>query len=209
MSEVYHHGIKGQKWGVRRYQNKDGSLTSAGERRYSSDNNRRVVLKKGSDVYRTTNTKEKHKGHAYVTINKKDAKNYEEWGDVHATYKALEDIVVPTRSVQVREAVNLIKNDDEVRMAVAKASLGLTNRTYKKLADMSLDKIGKRPYNTFISMVDENKTVRDKYMKRLADKGYNAVIDEMDRGFMADMPIIIFDRAQTLSKATYDSDKKK
>lgn len=29
-----HHGIKGQKWGVRRYQNEDGSLTPEGERRY-------------------------------------------------------------------------------------------------------------------------------------------------------------------------------
>lgn len=28
-----HHGVKGQKWGVRRYQNKDGSLTNAGKRR--------------------------------------------------------------------------------------------------------------------------------------------------------------------------------
>lgn len=32
--ELYHHGIKGQKWGVRRFQNKDGSLTPAGEKRY-------------------------------------------------------------------------------------------------------------------------------------------------------------------------------
>lgn len=31
---LYHHGIKGQKWGVRRYQNEDGSLTEAGKRRY-------------------------------------------------------------------------------------------------------------------------------------------------------------------------------
>lgn len=29
-----HHGILGQKWGVRRYQNPDGSLTSAGKKRY-------------------------------------------------------------------------------------------------------------------------------------------------------------------------------
>ena len=29
-----HHGILGQKWGVRRYQNKDGTLTPAGKRRY-------------------------------------------------------------------------------------------------------------------------------------------------------------------------------
>ena len=31
---LYHHGIKGQRWGVRRYQNSDGSLTNAGQKRY-------------------------------------------------------------------------------------------------------------------------------------------------------------------------------
>ena len=35
--ELQHHGIKGQKWGVRRFQNKDGSLTPAGEKRYDGD----------------------------------------------------------------------------------------------------------------------------------------------------------------------------
>lgn len=34
-----HHGVKGQKWGVRRYQNPDGSLTKAGEKRYSQLDN--------------------------------------------------------------------------------------------------------------------------------------------------------------------------
>lgn len=32
--DLYHHGIKGQKWGIRRYQNEDGSLTPAGRKRY-------------------------------------------------------------------------------------------------------------------------------------------------------------------------------
>jgi hypothetical protein len=36
--QLYHHGIKGQKWGVRRFQNKDGSYTPAGKRRYFTDN---------------------------------------------------------------------------------------------------------------------------------------------------------------------------
>ena len=36
-NELYHFGIKGQKWGVRRYQNPDGSLTSAGKNRYNKN----------------------------------------------------------------------------------------------------------------------------------------------------------------------------
>lgn len=35
--DLYHHGIKGQRWGVRRFQNKDGSLTPRGRKRYSDD----------------------------------------------------------------------------------------------------------------------------------------------------------------------------
>lgn len=37
MAYFQHHGIKGQRWGVRRYRNKDGSLTPAGRKRYRQD----------------------------------------------------------------------------------------------------------------------------------------------------------------------------
>ncbi len=35
-NELWHYGIPGQKWGIRRFQNEDGSLTAAGKDRYQT-----------------------------------------------------------------------------------------------------------------------------------------------------------------------------
>lgn len=42
--ELTHHGIKGQKWGIRRFQNKNGSLTPAGRKRYDDDDDESDTL---------------------------------------------------------------------------------------------------------------------------------------------------------------------
>lgn len=42
--ELYHHGILGQKWGIRRYQNRDGSLTAEGKNRYNSNTSGKDML---------------------------------------------------------------------------------------------------------------------------------------------------------------------
>jgi hypothetical protein len=39
--ELYHSGIRGMKWGIRRYQNDDGTLTEAGKARYNDDGTRK------------------------------------------------------------------------------------------------------------------------------------------------------------------------
>ena len=43
--ELYHHGIMGQKWGIRRFQNADGTLTEAGKKRYRIDKEGNLVEK--------------------------------------------------------------------------------------------------------------------------------------------------------------------
>lgn len=40
--ELYHHGIKGQRWGFRRYQNEDGTYTDAGKQRYLTDKTSKI-----------------------------------------------------------------------------------------------------------------------------------------------------------------------
>lgn len=54
-NELYHHGIKGQKWGVRRFQTKDGGLTAAGKKRYTE------YQKKESDYKTKLKKISKHK----------------------------------------------------------------------------------------------------------------------------------------------------
>lgn len=54
-----HHGIKGMKWGVRKYQNEDGSLTPAGKKRYSKNAGKAEKLSSKELVYRAKAAKMK------------------------------------------------------------------------------------------------------------------------------------------------------
>ena len=70
--ELYHHGIKGQKWGVRRYQNKDGSLTPAGKKRSKADI-RRDKMNKLKDNDKLTDKERKIA--EYGSLSKKEQWN--------------------------------------------------------------------------------------------------------------------------------------
>lgn len=55
MDELCHYGIKGQKWGVRRFQNSDGSYTSEGKRRAQQEKKDPVKEMKDEDLRKAIN----------------------------------------------------------------------------------------------------------------------------------------------------------
>lgn len=61
---LVHHGIKGQRWGIRRFQSDDGTLTAAGKRRY----------KNGPDSQNTANSTSMSKAIETVRAEEKKAK---------------------------------------------------------------------------------------------------------------------------------------
>lgn len=79
-----HHGILGQKWGVRRYQNADGTLTPEGRKRYADD------VKKGySDVDNDRSSRESRKARARVA--KQGKKLVSRNAELRAKKKALDE----------------------------------------------------------------------------------------------------------------------
>ena len=75
--ELYHYGIKGQKWGVRRYQNKDGSLTPAGKkRRSSSDEVRNMSIDELRQKVRRLNNEQR-----YIDLTKSSSSSISKTAD--------------------------------------------------------------------------------------------------------------------------------
>lgn len=58
-SELCHYGVKGMKWGIRRYQNKDGTLTDAGKRRQTKKESKEQKRTQKNETKKQTSSKKK------------------------------------------------------------------------------------------------------------------------------------------------------
>ena len=68
---LQHYGIKGQKWGLRRFQNEDGSYTAEGKARYGRDSGKGLA---GGIGRKTTGVYDRDDGTKDINRLKKDAK---------------------------------------------------------------------------------------------------------------------------------------
>ena len=77
-----HHGIKGQRWGVRRYQNEDGTLTESGKKHYTKDSKKfesryNKALKRAGSVNRRSKSLRRATNHSRWTMSPERIANKE------------------------------------------------------------------------------------------------------------------------------------
>lgn len=114
--ELYHYGIKGMKWGVRRYQNSDGSLTAKGKKRYS-DNSAYEVKTTDGDTFRVSRGGTKN-------YNTKQSKVTKTWGE---HYKEIDDAKLAQKQSK--------KSKHRQKLEAQYKSMGLTDAQVKQTVD--------------------------------------------------------------------------
>lgn len=113
--ELYHHGIIGMRWGVRRYQNSDGTLTPAGKMRYrSSDSSVTKQVKKDWNNMSDKDFKNKYSGSKKTYL-----KRVQKYGDPYMNSpKAIRGKKL---EIQQKNTKNLYQEVDKYRKNQSKA----------------------------------------------------------------------------------------
>lgn len=156
--ELYHYGKLGMKWGVRRYQNKDGSLTAAGKKRYARDAREKEFDKYDEDSG-TYYKQSKKNGRSDLSV---DAKRYAT-EDLERT-KGLVDSSRNLSSELKRVTDKSINNTPRTRM-------DLSNMSDKELRDQINRELLERQYNDVFNppQVSKGKQYASKVLETAGD----------------------------------------
>ena len=218
---LYHHGIKGQKWGVRRFQNPDGTLTLKGKRRYGEEHTR--TLKKGTEIQNISRRKldptNKRASRIYGAYTDSDKAEYlDMMGNFQYdgrgyknTFIVKKDIKIASEKEVVRTVVEMFNDNPEAMskmMATAYNAVNMpmvfrksTDGYKKKLSEMANDpdsrksmKLGREFVQT-IPMTVKTSDVANDFYGRMVKKGFDAVLDTNDAHGLFNTtqdPLIIF-----------------
>lgn len=165
---LYHHGILGQKWGVRRYQNKDGSLTDAGRKRYEDNHHIKDAEREATKLYK----------YDVEEMSEAEAKTL---GDTKENFKSMlnsKEMVDMKKAAEQdpcgrygRSYQNYIKQCEQKY-----------EEAYDKACEANSSKEQSRPYNPFSYLIVDDATVEsyESYTKHIKD----ATIDQVDKKWL-------------------------
>lgn len=262
---ICHHGIKGQKWGVRRFQNKDGSLTAKGRQRYGEtankqeetpeerkkrisrnvaigaaatataltvigamyikhkyDVNIKELNKKATSSIKEIRTKpidlnslsDKDtvisKGTKFQRISSRKIEDYSEAGkQIYASYLKNDNAIymhdMPKNIEQWRRSGIIKDEGSKVYKHLLETNKDVKVASPRKMVEAYMAVTGDTEckqyrYQNFITgLVDRDKPENKKFISKLVEMGYNAIIDENDAGSYTKSPLILLDPSKDVS----------
>lgn len=143
--ELYHHGVLGMKWGIRRYQNKDGSLTPAGKRKAAKMKAKYTELT-GKQLRSSPSKTKSQNGKASSEVPKKSIKD-------------LSDDELRSRINRLRaekDYIDLSKQISTMNPKQISAGKKFVNHVGNKIIVPALTDAGKRVFTDFITKQASN-----------------------------------------------------
>lgn len=169
--QLYHHGIKGMRWGIRRYQNKDGTLTAAGKKRQAKQQAEALekarAAKAAKKAHEEAKAKALKEGSAADILKYKNELSVEEMKTAYnrlTTEQSLIDLATKNAS-QVKSGMDkvssLMDNVDKARQATEKG-ISAWNTAAKIINSFS---------STKLPTIDGNKKKVNSELEQLIKKG--------------------------------------
>ena len=161
-NELYHWGIKGMKWGIRRYQNKDGSLTNLGKKRYYQE-----ADEKGYDQEGGT-------GGRYKTVGKGAKQKYERLNADPNRYLKEDREHMRTLTNETANLTRTLKTAvDSSSKNTPKVKMDLSNMTDQEMRNQINRAILERQYNDMFA--PQNSTKGREYVSKILDTAGSAL----------------------------------